>query len=93
MKAITAMALTICLAFTACNNAPKEEANTEAATETATEQAAAPTGPMDPVCEMAKDSTWTEYALNGADTVWFCSETCKSAFTGNPQKYQSKIKG
>ncbi|MCB0695761.1 MAG: hypothetical protein KDC07_00270 [Chitinophagaceae bacterium] len=42
---------------------------------------------MDPVCEMDYDASWTEYSVNGTDTMWFCSETCKGAYEGNPEKY------
>lgn len=99
MKYITLAALAAMVAFTACNN---NSSNTEESAATETQQpveaapveaAATPKGPIDPVCEMEKEDTWTEYTVNGTDTVWFCSETCKTAYTGNPQKYQNKVKG
>lgn len=47
-----------------------------------------PNAIIDPVCEMEKDSTWTEYSVSGTDTTWFCSETCKTTYEGNPAKYK-----
>jgi YHS domain-containing protein len=44
-------------------------------------------GSIDPVCNMIKDETWTEYTVNNTDTVWFCSEYCKDAYVANPQKF------
>jgi len=41
----------------------------------------------DPVCEMARDSTWNDYTVYNNDTIWFCSEGCKKAFLARPQKY------
>jgi YHS domain-containing protein len=46
---------------------------------------------VDPVCDMPRDHAWTDYAMNGSDTVWFCSETCKKAFEGNKKKYLGKL--
>jgi YHS domain-containing protein len=45
----------------------------------------------DPVCGMEKDSTWTDYTLINADTVWFCSNTEKETFLANPQKYEANL--
>ncbi len=44
-------------------------------------------GVLDPVCKMAKDDTWTEFTVNGADTVWFCSPHCKETYEKSPEKY------
>lgn len=84
-----ALALIAAVSFTACNNETKtEEATTQTTTtETHTAEPIAAAGPVDPVCNMTKDATWTEYTVNGTDTVWFCSETCKTAYLGNPAKY------
>lgn len=79
--------------FIACNSeAPADSATeTEAPAEATTETVVAdPNAKIDPVCEMVKDSTWTEYTVNGTDTVWFCSETCKTAYNSNPAKYNTK---
>jgi YHS domain-containing protein len=86
-----ALALIAAVSFTACNSATKtEEATTETTTtETPATEQVASAGPVDPVCNMTKDATWTEYTVNGADTVWFCSETCKTAYIGNPAKYSA----
>ena len=82
------LTLTAAVLFAACNN----EAKTEEATETTTEDVAtAPVDPnakMDPVCQMVKDSTWTEYTVEGTDTTWFCSEVCKGAYTSHPEQYK-----
>ena len=45
---------------------------------------------LDPICEMEKDDTWTEYTIYNQDTVWFCSEGCKKAFEARPEKYMKK---
>lgn len=45
---------------------------------------------IDPICEMERDSTWTDYSVYKQDTIWFCSEGCKKAFEARPEKY---IKG
>jgi YHS domain-containing protein len=81
----------ICLAsvvMASCGNATDGNTTIEAPKE---ETTTIPEGPIDPVCEMVKDSTWTEYAVHNNDTVWFCSETCKTAFNGNPEKYAAKL--
>lgn len=76
--------------FTACNSASEEKASDQAEVPAA-EAVAAPApiaaGPMDPVCEMPKEASWTEYSVQGTDTTWFCSATCKEAFEKNPIKY------
>lgn len=76
-----------------CGNAPEGNTKIEmpaeqpAATNT---EAAAPAGPMDPVCEMTKEAGWTEYTVHNGDTVWFCSDVCKGVFAKNPEKYVAK---
>jgi YHS domain-containing protein len=87
-----ALILFASLAMAACGNAPEGNTTIEApAAETTATETTAATGPMDPVCEMVKDNTWTEYTVHNNDTVWFCSETCKTAFNGNLDKYASKL--
>lgn len=84
------------MSFVACNSeGNNEEANADSSTATvetmAAPVAATPGAKLDPVCNMEKDSTWTDYTVTAtADTVWFCSETCKTAFEANPAKYQPK---
>lgn len=91
----TFLAVAACMFFAACNSEATSETTNE--TEAATEMeapmetaAADPNAKIDPVCEMVKDDTWTEYSVNGTDTTWFCSETCKSAYEGNPAKYNKE---
>jgi YHS domain-containing protein len=43
---------------------------------------------VDPICEMLRDDSWTDYMVYNEDTVWFCSEFCKDAFAANPEKYR-----
>lgn len=79
------------LLFAACSGQSGEQSD-EATTNEQTEETTVPVassepGKMDPVCEMGYDESWTEYSVYEGDTVWFCSETCKTAFEGNPQKY------
>jgi len=76
-----------------CGNAPEGTTKIEMPTEqpaTTNAEAAAPTGPMDPVCEMQKEEGWTEYTVHNGDTVWFCSDVCKGVFAKNPEKYVAK---
>ncbi len=70
-------------------SASTEETTTEAVATETTEptEVADPNAKVDPVCDMVKDDTWTEYSVNGTDTVWFCSSTCKEAYDANPAKY------
>ncbi len=42
---------------------------------------------VDPVCNMPKGDDWTEFSLNGSDTVWFCSPHCKESYDKDPAKY------
>jgi YHS domain-containing protein len=48
--------------------------------------------PVDPVCEMTKDSSWSDFTIYKNDTVWFCSEACKRGFLARPTKYEKNIK-
>lgn len=68
-KLIVALSLVTVLA--SCGN---EAAQTDNTDNTATTNA-----PKDPICGMEYDGTWTEYSVAGADTTWYCSETCKTA--------------
>ena len=80
--------------FMACNSetpAESTETTVETPAETPVETVTVdPNAKIDPVCQMVKDSTWTEYSVTGTDTTWFCSETCKTAYEGNPAKYNTK---
>lgn len=42
---------------------------------------------MDPVCKMERDTSWTDYAVKGTDTTWFCSIHCKDVYSANPEKH------
>lgn len=44
----------------------------------------------DPVCDMDRNSLWTEFSVNNSDTTWFCSPHCKETFDKDPSKYLSK---
>lgn len=44
-------------------------------------------GKTDPICEMEKDASWTDYSVYKGDSVWFCGEGCKKAFEARPEKY------
>lgn len=77
--------------FISCSNEEQKTADTPV--DTVSVEAPAPVASNvdhDPVCGMEKDTTWVDYTVHNADTVWFCSETCKTAFTGNPEKYLDK---
>jgi len=91
----TFLAVAACVLFAACNGEASSEATneTETTTEATTEMEEAPAhahAKMDPVCEMVYDASWTEYSVSGTDTTWFCSETCKTAYEGNPAKYNKE---
>jgi YHS domain-containing protein len=79
------------LAFTACKEqtaeTPEHKMPETEASAPVSNKAAILAGKMDPVCEMEADTSWTEYQVHEGDTVRFCSETCKKAFTANPAKY------
>jgi YHS domain-containing protein len=84
----TFLVLTAAVIFVSCSGEPKTEESTEITTE---ESATAPLDPnakIDPVCQMVKDSTWTEYAVEGSDTTWFCSDVCKGAYAAHPDQYK-----
>lgn len=87
-------ALLLALGFAACNNSAQTEESGAAAEEPKMEETAAPvaSGPKDPICDMPKEDSWTSYSVQGTDTVWFCSETCKEVFDKNPSKYMDKTK-
>lgn len=73
----------------------KSTENTEQATETPAESpkniaAKAAAGKMDPICEMDRDTSWTDYSVYKGDTIWFCGEGCKQAFEARPEKYMGK---
>lgn len=102
MKKILFPALAMVL-FVACNNEASSDANNETEnTATEAEHSGDDDGMMmedhegmmahtkngDPVCGMDYDASWTEYTVDGSDTTWFCSETCKTAYLGNPAKYK-----
>ncbi len=81
------LAFGLLFSLAACNGeAPAEnEATTETTT---TEEQPVIAANLDPVCNMTYDASWDQYAVADSDTTWFCSETCKTAFEGNPAKYQ-----
>jgi YHS domain-containing protein len=93
-KYIIAMAAVAFMASCGSENnaesANTEETTTDATATTEATEVADPNTKIDPVCEMAKDDTWTEYSVSGTDTVWFCSSTCKEAYDANPAKYAKK---
>ncbi len=94
MKRIFAVLALSSLVFASCNNSSEKKEET-AATDTAVAapatEATASHGPIDPVCEMDRDTSWTEYTVYNNDTVWFCSDNCKNAFTAHPEKYADKL--
>lgn len=75
----------------ACNN--DEHSTSGTSVDSASVEAPAPiasNADHDPVCGMEKENTWVDFTVHQSDTVWFCSETCKTAFAGNPEKYLNK---
>jgi len=82
------------VAMTSCNvkvstNDDTKDAATEATTPTGTASATAKI--KDPVCGMEMEGEhWTEMAVNGTDTTWFCSPHCKDQYTKAPAKYQKQ---
>lgn len=85
--------MVVTFGMASCNNAAetKTETTEAPATEATTPAPIASAKPIDPVCDMELDAAWTNYSVYNNDTVKFCSETCKTAFDGNPAKYASKI--
>lgn len=84
------------MSVTACSTGAE---NTDKVAETPTLTAPAASSPpiaatnviTDPVCGMEKDTTWTDYTMYKADTVWFCAAAEKTAFLGNPAKYEKNL--
>lgn len=85
------------LLFLACNSNTNKE-TTEAASGNQVEMKAGEAGPaekpnakIDPVCNMTEsDMAYTDFSLNGSDTIWFCSPHCKEQFDKDPAKYAKK---
>ena len=101
MKYLILPILIATISLTACSNegtGDNNGATTTGTTETTHgsddghNHGTAATGPVDPVCEMAVDPTWTSYSVHAGDTVKFCSEGCKSAFDARPEKYAANIR-
>jgi len=84
MKYLPLIASLAILASCSSNKATEE--NTQTQTEEPAKLATAKT--IDPVCEMEKDTNWTDYVVNGTDTTWFCSAHCKDVYTAAPEKYK-----
>lgn len=40
----------------------------------------------DPICDMVRTDEWTDYTVEGEDTVWFCSHVCKGAYDAHSKK-------
>lgn len=78
----------------ACNSNTEKGTVTFGNTDTA-KVAKAPDKPVgvkiDPVCEMPRDTSWTEFTVYKGDTVMFCSDVCKGVFLKNPAKYEAKL--
>lgn len=92
MKKLSFLSAIVLLFAASCNmkastNDNKSETEPAAAT---TAQQPKTTAVTDPVCNMEKDNTWTEYSVTGTDTTWFCSPHCKETFAKNPEKYNKK---
>jgi len=81
MKKYSLLAATAILFASSCtvkvDTSDKAGSNEEKTETTAGAKTAAV---KDPVCNMEKDATWTEFTANGSDTTWFCSPHCKETF-------------
>ena len=76
--------------LTSCNNGAGEQREQGMMKEPAKHSGMANLTAQDPVCEMPKDTSWTDYTIYNKDTVWFCSEGCKKAFEARPAKFMKK---
>ena len=75
--------LLLCTAamFAACETANNEtETDTTEVTGVKEENSVLASAEKDPICGMDKTADWTEYTVEGTDTTWFCSETCKETY-------------
>ncbi len=81
--AALAVGLSACGSNEATDDHQGHDHSTEPAVTTTTAS-----GPVDPVCNMAKGDNWTEFVVAGTDTTWFCSPHCKEAYEANPDKYK-----
>ncbi len=79
-----------CGGFVACQSGSEEAATGHSGHEesNAPSTEALASADIDPVCDMVRDDSWTEFTVTGTDTVWFCAETCKEAYEANPERYQ-----
>ena len=92
LKALAMIALPLAVA---CGNGKTENKDAGSEQQPAAEQPAvnssvaeaAAAGKIDPICEMEKDASWTEFSVHKGDTIWFCGEGCKQAFDARPEKY------
>lgn len=75
-----------CIPFmvASCGNA-ESEGNDMNEEMTTTEEVAS--DKIDPICKMTYEASWEEYSVQGNDTIWFCSEYCKTSFDANPALY------
>jgi len=82
----------IALCLAACNSdAPQPrhaKTDTTMAMPAGTAMVADANTPVDPVCEMPYDTSWTDITVYERDTVRFCSEACKKTFLARPGKYR-----
>ncbi len=80
------------LCITGCNNTSQEkqsDMHNGDATHTHIHPPGTDPKNIDPICDMVRDETWTDYMVYNNDSVWFCSEYCKDAFAANPAKYRN----
>lgn len=83
---------TAAIAFISCNDTHTKESVSDGTLEASHSETHTVHGIIDPVCGMIKDSTWTDFTIYKGDTVWFCAASEKTAFEGNPKKYEKNIK-
>ncbi len=79
-----ALAATVFL-FSCSNEPAKQEETTKTENETSATAPLATTD-VDPICKMPREAGWTEHVVNGTDTVWFCSSTCKETYEERNKK-------
>jgi len=77
--------------LTSCGNGSGEQQGSATTMKEPAKHTTAGSQPQtDPVCDMPRDSSWTDNTIYNNDTIWFCSEGCKKAFLARPAKYAKK---
>ncbi|HLU17571.1 MAG TPA: hypothetical protein VKZ76_05915 [Edaphocola sp.] len=88
------LALVPAFMFAACGNADNNQAHDHDHDHDHAHENAGATvanADTDPVCGMQRTDKWSEYSVNGTDTVWFCSPVCKERYDADPAQFSPNL--